>query len=75
MPINEGLKTVPTFNFSQGDYLEENTEIPLTVSYYHSGIVEIEQEGNSIIIRIDHIQKLASLIKKYNTEAQINLAK
>lgn len=67
------LRTVPTFNFPQGELGESNFEFPLTVSYYNEGIVEIEQEGSSVVIRVENIQKLASLIKKYNPEAQNKL--
>lgn len=71
--MSNELTTVPTFNFSQGEFAEDNFELPITVRYYNTNLIELEQEGKSIMLRIENVQKLASMIKKYNHNAQIKL--
>ena len=74
MAMNNDLKTVPTFNFSQGEYGDQDYEQPINVAYYRNDVVELEQDGSTIVLRIDQVQRLASLIKKYNYEAQKKLS-
>jgi len=71
--VNENLTTVPTFNFSQGDFGESEWEQLLTVRYYRNNIIEIEQDGQAITLNINQVQRLATMIKKYNLEAQAKL--
>lgn len=71
--MSSQLRTVPTFNFSQGELGEDNFEFPITVSYYSDNIVELEQEGETVVIRVENLQRLTTMIKKYHAEVEAKL--
>lgn len=66
------LITVPTFNFNQGDVLEGG-EQPIQVCYYNVDLVELTQEGKSIIIRHQDLDRLFKEIKRHIPEAKSKL--
>jgi len=66
------LITVPTFRFDQGNP-HEGGELPLQVSFYRDGIIEIEQDGEEITLKKDFIFKLAHAINNHYAEAVSHL--
>lgn len=75
MAMNDKLKSTPTFNFSQGDFGDDNWELPITVTYYRDDVIELEQDGHAIILRAEFVQKLSNKIKKHLPEAKQKIEK
>ena len=68
------LVTLPTFIFRQGE-LHEGGELPIQVIYYRDGVIELNQEGQEIIIQYDYLRKLFNEIKKHYPEAMRKIEK
>lgn len=67
------LITVPTMIINQGDpFAGEIAEYPLQVQYYND-CISIEQNGQSINILPEHLDKIFKLIKKNLPEAERHL--
>ena len=66
------LITVPTFTFDQGDVfdLDSGSERPVSVRYY-DGSIEMEQNGESIIISPKYAKALFKEVVKHMDEAQL----
>jgi len=71
---NIELTTVPSFYYPQGD-VYDGGEQPIIARYYNIDLVELEQEGKTILIRKQDIMPLARLIVKHWDEANNSLNK
>lgn len=71
------LTTVPTFNFPQGDpFMQEvSSEHPITVRYFNDEVIELEQEGRTVVISARFLNGLFREIKRHLPEATKHLGR
>lgn len=70
------LTTVPTFIYEQGEFGDDNFEFPIIVKYWNKGeVIELNQQGNGVLIRAEDIMRLAKEIKRHLPEAIKQLSK
>lgn len=67
------LSRLPHFTFHQDEVAEES-EYPINVTYYN-GSIELEQNGNEIILQPDHVRSLMRAILKNRADAEKMLEK
>lgn len=63
------LITTPTFKFKQGD-IHDGGEEPIQVIFYRDGIIELNQDGQEIIIQEAYLAALYRKIKNLHLEAK-----
>lgn len=67
------LSRLPHFTFYQ-DEIEEVSEPPINVTYFN-GAIELEQNGNEIMLNPDHVRSLLRTILKNRADAEAMLEK
>ncbi len=67
------LSRLPHFTFYQ-DEVQEEGEAPINVTYYN-GSIELEQNGDSILLQPDHVRSLLRAILKNKANAEAMLEK
>lgn len=65
------LITVPTFIFKQGDFGEDNYELPVVVQYYADGVITLASfEGGEALVKKENVKKLFKEIEKHFPAAE-----
>lgn len=74
--MSNDLITVPTFTFKQGDFYDEGFERPIQVLYLNSGsIIGLKQDDQTILVKVELLNKLVRAIKANLPEAKKALSR